>query len=516
MPVRHSLIHHLLEGSARVHPRKTAVVHQEHRLTYLQLNAEANRLAQWCLAQSLEPGDRVSIMMENGPDYIVAYYGALKAGAVVVPLSSTGKPDSAGALLRSVRPRLLVASGACSRTLRAADLSDAGIQTARIVGDGTWKNAPFDVQTWRTDQVDTAPSDPCLALDPCQPASIIFTSGSSGVPKGVVLTHRNIVANTQSICESLALTAEDCQMVVLPFHYVMGKSLLNTHIAVGGTVVLNNTFAYPATVLRDMEREGVTGFSGVPSTYGFLLSRSPLSAYRDRLPSLRYCAQAGGHMSAHVKRALVAALPPHTGLYVMYGATEASARLTCLDATRLEEKIESIGTPIPDVSVRILDGSGRELPPGAVGELVASGPNIMQGYWQDPEGSAKVLLQGSYHTGDLGYRDAEGFLYVTGRRDNQLKVRGHRVNPIQVEDALLESGLVDEVAVIGVEDGLQGHRLVALVAPATPELTVDALMRACAGRLPRHLLPATVRFVRTIPKMASGKFDLTQCRALVD
>ncbi len=188
--------------------------------------------------------------------------------------------------------------------------------------------------------------DPGLAIDPKSGAAIIYTSGSAGKPKGVMLSHANIVANTRSIIEYLGLSASDVQMVVLPFFYVMGKSLLNTHFAVGGTVVINNQFAYTASVLKQMAEENVTGFSGVPSTYAHLLFKSPLAAYRDKLSALRYCSQAGGHMAKHVKLELMKAMPEHTRLIVMYGATEASARLTYVPPERLENKIDSIGIPI--------------------------------------------------------------------------------------------------------------------------------------------------------------------------
>ncbi len=161
--------------------------------------------------------------------------------------------------------------------------------------------------------------------------------------------------------------------------------MLNTHFAAGASVVLNNRFAYTASVLKQMEEESVTGFSGVPSTYAYLLHRSPLRNFRDRLHSLRYCSQAGGHMPRQIKEELRRTLPEHTDIYIMYGATEASARLTYLPPSRFTEKIESIGVAIPGVTVRVIDENGDELPAGETGELAGSGSNIMQGYWMDEE-----------------------------------------------------------------------------------------------------------------------------------
>ena len=218
-----------------------------------------------------------------------------------------------------------------------------------------------------------------------------------------MLTHRNIVDNTFSICQYLHLTKNDIQMVVLPFFYVMGKSLLNTHFAVGGTVVINNQFAFPAAVIKEMITEKVTGFSGVPSTFAYLVHRSPLAANRENLTSLRYVSQAGGHMSKAVKEELRRVLPSHTEIVVMYGATEAAARLSYLEPSRFAEKMDSIGKAIPGVTLKVIKENGQEAAVGEVGELVASGSNIMQGYWRNPEATNKALANGWYHTGDQVY-----------------------------------------------------------------------------------------------------------------
>jgi acyl-CoA synthetase (AMP-forming)/AMP-acid ligase II len=379
----------------------------------------------------------------------------------------------------------------------------------------SWDDASGPGATGGVTPADTAASNPDLPIDESDLASIIFTSGSTGAPKGVMLTHGNVAANTAAICRYLELTSADRQMVVLPFHYVMGKSLLNTHFAVGGSVVLNNRFAYPVEVLRQMEVERVTGFSGVPSTYAYLLHRSPLRAYRDRLPSLRYCSQAGGHLAPHLKEEVLRVLPGQTRFFVMYGATEASARLTYLPPELLPRKLDSIGRPIDGVEMRVVDEAGRELAAGETGELVASGPNIMAGYWQDPEATAAALGPLGYRTGDLGYRDPEGDFFLTGRKDEQLKIGGHRVNPREIEDALLATGLLVQVAVIGLPDPLLGQRLAALAVPVEREAGAAEILRRGAERLPRSRLPAEIRLVARLPQSASGKIDRERCRELL-
>jgi acyl-CoA synthetase (AMP-forming)/AMP-acid ligase II len=218
-------------------------------------------------------------------------------------------------------------------------------------------------------------------------------------------------------------------------------------------------------------------------------------------------------MAREVKEKLLQVLPPHTRLYVMYGATEAAARLTYVEPEVLREKLDSIGRPIPGVTVRVLDEKGRELPDGSCGELVASGANIMMGYWMDAAATARVLDDNGYHTGDMGYRDAEGYLYVTGRKDQLLKVGGHRIDPQEVEDALMSTGELLEVLVLGVDDELLGKRLVAIAVPIHAKPSVQALLSHCLSRLPRHKVPAEIRFLASLPKYSSGKIDRAACLA---
>jgi len=510
-------VHHFLEESARNHPGKCALIHGDVRVTYGTLNREANRLAHWLIEQGMAPGDRAVLLLENCREYLIGYYAVLKTGGVVVPLNPELKPDCLSSLLADVAPRVVIASAKSERLLKSLDYSALPIRALLIANPKLdWKGSPFPVTSFTEILTTTDADNPSLSLDETGLASIIFTSGSTGKPKGVMLTHLNITANTHSIVHFLKLTSADIQMVVLPFFYVMGKSLLNTHVAVGGTIVINNTFAYPASVIQQMIDEQVTGFSGVPSTYAYLLHRSPLRSARDKLASLRYCSQAGGHLARHTKEELLKVLPEHTEMYIMYGATEAAARLTYVEPSRLREKIDSIGIPIPGVTLKVLDENGLELPKGAMGELVASGANIMRGYWQDPDGTTKVLTLDGYHTGDMGYQDEDGYFHAVGRKDNQLKVGGHRIDPQEIEDVLISTGLVIEAAVIGLEDTLAGHKLVAIAVPIDLGTTGQDILLHCSRQLPRHKLPSEIRFAKTLPKNSSGKTDKGACAELFE
>ncbi|MDY6793061.1 MAG: class I adenylate-forming enzyme family protein [Thermodesulfobacteriota bacterium] len=510
------LIHHFLEQSTKLFPDKTALVHEEVRATYSQINTKANLLAHWLIKLGISKGDRIVLFLENCLEYVVSYYGVLKTGAVAVPLSSDLKPDGLKPLLEELEPEVIIATSRFERLLKATDLSLYSIRALLLKNPKQkWSSYPFAVFPWedviRDDVTVNLPIRFKTSIEESDLASIIYTSGSTGTPKGVMLSHNNIVSNTNSICRYLALTDKDIQMAVLPFFYVMGKSLLNTHFAVGGSVVINNKFAFPAAVIKQMVEEKVTGFSGVPSTYAYLLHRSPLKSYRNRLHSLRYCTQAGGHMSQQIKKELRKVLPVHTQIYIMYGATEASARLTYLRPDQLANRMGSIGKPISGVTLKVINKSGKELPAGQTGELVASGKNIMQGYWKDKKATSAALDENGYHTGDLGYYDEKGYFFVNGRKDNLLKVGGHRINPQEIEDALMATELVIETAVIGVPDELLGNKIVAIAVPKNGTSSNNKIMKLCADKLPKYKLPSSIKLVRLLPKNTNGKIDRTKC-----
>jgi len=512
-PINHPyLVHHFLENSAGKLPDKVALIHEDTRATYQQINQLSNQLSASLIDMGIKQGDRVVFIFENCLEYVVSYYGILKTGAIAVPLSTDLKPEGLEPLLAELEAKAILSSRRFERLLNASN--PERIQNSKLIiknSNLAWASKSVSSYSWDDVIGNQYVSETNIAIDESDLASIIYTSGSTGTPKGVMLSHKNLVSNVLSICQYLAISDQDIQMVVLPFFYVMGKSLLNTHFAAGGTVVINNKFAYPATVIQQMADEKVTAFSGVPSTYAYLLHRSPLKKYRSKLASLRYCSQAGGHMSDQIKTELRDVLPEHTQIYIMYGATEASSRLTYLEPDQYKEKMGSIGKAIPGVTLQILDENGRQIPAGRTGELVAAGANIMQGYWKDPETTTRFLTPAGYHTGDLGYQDQDGYFYVNGRKDNLLKVGGHRINTQEVEDALMASKMLIEAAVLGLPDELLGHKLMAVAAPVNGECNGNDILGFCSKLLPKHKVPAEIRFVRSLPKHGSGKINRTKC-----
>jgi long-chain acyl-CoA synthetase len=516
LSAHHELIHHFLEESSSLYPDKVALIHEDRRATYAEINSQANHLARWLLKHNVTQNDRVILLLENSLEYVASYYGVMKSGAAAVPLSTDVKPESFSYIIHEIKPKIIITTARFERIIQAVDPYDLDIQALVIRSPKfKWTSLPFETVKWEDlSQTDTIPN-PDVSFPETTLASIIYTSGSTGKPKGVMLSHRNIVVNTHSICQYLELTNVDIQMVVLPFFYVMGKSLLNTHFAAGGTIVINNKFAFTTTVLNQMVEESITGFSGVPSTYAYLLHRSPLVKYRDKLTSLRYCSQAGGHMPRSIKKDLRNALPPHTDIYIMYGATEASARLSYLEPDTFSDKIDSIGKAIPGVTLNIIDANGKEVSPGQIGEITARGTNIMQGYWKDQEGTDLVLKNKRYYTGDLAYKDDNGYIYVIGRNDDMLKVGGHLVNPLEIENILMDSELLMESVVLGISDHLLGNRLTALVIPKDSNCSEIDILNYCSTKLPKYKMPGDIIFTKNIPKNSSGKIDRQSCMEII-
>jgi len=335
-------------------------------------------------------------------------------------------------------------------------------------------------------------------------AVIIFTSGSTGSKKGVMLSHQNLIANTSSIIQYLNITNKDRICVVLPFFYCYGASLLHTHIKAGGSVVLAQSI-FLGSVIRSLNEYQCTGFAGVPSTYLILSKKTPFLS--SSFPSLRTLQQAGGHLPHEVIRQFVSAFPDKNFI-VMYGATEASARLSYLHPDELFRRPDSIGKGIPGVELAIHDEGGNLVEPGIPGEIVARGDNIMLGYYQDPCGTEEVIYDGWYHTGDLGTFDEEGYIYITGRKGTFIKSAGFKVSPLEIEDILLRTSHVEGCLVIGVPHPLMGEAIIACVqSRSQDESLVQNLLDYCRCELPTHKVPVDIILLDNIPLNSSGKPD---------
>jgi long-chain acyl-CoA synthetase len=504
------LVSDLLSKPAQEHPDRPAVWFKGEWRTYHDLWQQAVKVAMLLRSLGVQPGDRVALFMENSFNYIGAHFGIMQAGAVEVSLNTEFRAEGIRDVLGDCGARILIA-GTKHQTVWK-EVASRFPQLRNIITDHEldYECSPKgDQATYSTSRTDAAPSPngPLPDREENDLASIVYTSGVTGTPKGVMLSHRNLLSNAQSIVQYLALQSRDRMMVVLPFYYIYGRSLLYSHFLTGGSLVIDNRFAFPSVVLNTMRDLEVTAFAGVPSTYSILLHKTDVRTRR--FPSLRLVTQAGGGMTPALQKEVVKTFHP-ARLFVMYGATEASPRLTYVAPEMLPQKWGSIGRAVPGVEVIVADPEARQLPPNVIGEIAARGPNIMLGYWNDPEATAKVLRHGYYFTGDLGYADRDGYVYLTGRTRDLIKTGGQRVSAKEIEDAIADVPGVLETAVIGVPDDILGEAIKAYVVPDHPNITEETLRRALGNHLPHFKLPKSVEFRKSLPKTQSGKILKSQ------
>ncbi len=509
------MLHAFLSEIAAKIPDKTAVIHGQRRVTYGEINRGVSKVASFLLNSGMNAGDRAGIMSENSPEYIISYFGIQRAGGISVDINHQYSSHEVKKVLNDCFTTILFVEKKFIKVIEII-VTEVPSLKAIIIIDSPQKG-PLPRLTKREtaafhsanyfflediiNNENTVSTFPEVAGKDI--ASIVYTSGTTGEPRGVMLSHDNFLSNADSIIKYLRLTEADSVMVVLPFCYSYGKSLLNTHIMVGGTLVLENSFMYPNVVLDKMIEEDVIGFAGVPSTFAILLNRSSIRNYR--FPNLRYVTQAGGPMSPKHARELSLILSD-IQIYIMYGQTEATARLTYLEPQDLFRKPGSIGKPIPGVEVELIKDGGIPAGEGEEGEIVVTGKNVMVGYWNNPEETRKVLKDGKLYTGDIAKKDDEGYLYIVGRRSDMIKSGAHRISPKEIEEVILGMHEVHEVTVVGIEDEILGEAIrVVIVLKDGHEMDAKKVQRHCRLKLAPFKIPKEVFFVDELPKTSAGK-----------
>ena len=494
---------HFLKTSAERNPSAEAIVQGDSRVTYGELWRAASGVAEFLRSQQLGLGDRVALLLTNSYDYVAAYYGVLMAGGVVVPLNTEAKARDVLNWIKHSESNVLFLQSNHGEFSNLIDDCDGGL-TIVASGEGGEESVRENLY-WRSDVCQ--PIDNFHDLehleDTSRLASIIYTSGTTGAPKGVMLSHQNLASNTVSIVSYLQLSGQDKVLCVLPFYYSYGNSVLHTHLAVGGCIVIENNMMYPNKVLQQISDEKVTGFSGVPTTFSMLLRARNFDTYE--FSSIRYMTQAGGAMPpANINR--VKALFPDVDFIVMYGQTEATARLSYLPPTMLNDKLGSVGVAIPGVEIEVRDAAGNAVSMGTSGEICARGQNVMMGYWKNVDASNAVFNNGWLKTGDTAHLDDDGFIYIDGRSSDFIKSGAHRISPKEIEEVIYELDGVSEVVVVPAPDELLGHVIKAVVVPGDKSAISERDIKAyCLKNLARYKIPKFVVFVDELPKTGSGK-----------
>jgi amino acid adenylation domain-containing protein len=502
-----------LRYTARRLPDKTALVAGEERLTYRELDERSDRLARALSSRGVRRGDRVVVFSDNSPETVVAVFAALKAGAVFSVVNPTTKLEKLTYILNNCRAAAVVTQ---QRLLSVAGpaVADAPSVLATVVAQPSKGAAPLDSASAARGGVtladalasapEGAPTPRAIDLDL---AMILYTSGTTGHPKGVMMSHQNMVTACESIAGYLGNAESDVLLCVLPLSFGYGLNQVLTATKVGATVVLEKGFTFPALVVQRLRQERVTGFALVPTIAAILLG---MNLQPGSFPDLRYVTNAAAAMSpAHLLR--LQDLLPTTRIFSMYGQTECT-RTLYLPPERLRTKPESVGMAIPNTEAYLVRDDGTRAGPGEVGELVVRGGHVMRGYWERPEETARALRPGELkwervlYSGDLFRYDEEGDFYFVSRKDDVIKTRGEKVAPKEVEDVLYQLAGVSEAAVVGVPDPVIGLAVAAVIVPAEgASLTEAEVRKHCATHLEDFAVPKIVEFRPELPKSASGK-----------
>jgi long-chain acyl-CoA synthetase len=484
-----------LQRAAQADGDRTLIISAEGReYTYTDVWEASCSVASLIRQSGMPAGARVLIVLPNSMEFLAAYYGVLSVGCVAVPLTAATTAEYIRRVAAICAPALAIAGDTNSEAAAA----EVGLQTI-VLSDAASLGGES-----------ASPSPALLAAD--VPAHVLFTSGTTGEPKGATISHGALAANTTGIVEYLGLTAGDRAGVVLDFMYSYGNSLLHTHVRVGGSLALLGPVSFTKRVVALIGQHDCTGFAGVPSTFALLLRSGALETLNGS--ALRYITCAGGALPVeHIRRLRVRL--PQVQLFLMYGQTEASARLSYLPPSEVDRRPGSIGRGMRGVRLEVLRSDGTPVEVGEEGEIVASGTSLMTGYWNDPEATNAVLRDGRLWTGDLAVLDDEGYISITGRRSELIKTGGFRVHPREIEECITRMPGVGECAVVGVTDELLGERLVAcFTGAAAPTLT--ALRMHLRDSLPPFKWPTEVLHVADIPRTASGKVQRRQLAMLVD
>ncbi|HBE40445.1 MAG TPA: AMP-dependent synthetase [Bacteroidales bacterium] len=456
-------------------------------INYKDLHSSCLNIAAW-INEKVGTERHIMLLSINNLFFLKTYLAIIKSGNICIPLDPYIEKENFDYISRLTNPSMIFLTEEIGKKLPVSDYKC--IYPGEIEGiEKRVKPAKFPVNFNR---------------ELC--GEIIFTSGSTGKPKGVMISHKNLIANTSSIVEYLQLTPDDRILVVLPFYYCYGLSLLHTHLRVGGSIVFNNSFIFLGGVLRNLIDHKCTGFAGVPSHFQILLRKSD-SFKQTSFPNLRYVTQAGGKLAPIFIDEFREA-HPGTKFIVMYGQTEATARLSWLPPELYERRKGSMGKGIPGVELGVVNESGESIKPGETGEVIARGDNIMIGYFADEEGTKNTIRKGWLYTGDLGTVDEDGYIYLTARSKEIIKVRGKRISPKEVEAVILALPEVIDCTIEGVEDEIEGEMLKATVTvrkESISSITREKLIHHCSQHLALFKVPQVYEFRDDLTISATGK-----------
>jgi len=480
-----NVVQYLFERTAGL--KKDFVLGNKETLSFSELYTQSCRMASY-LSGTYGSQNNIVLVSNNNSFFLISYLGIMLSGNICVPLNPSIEKNNFDYIFQEVN------GVACFMEKRV--LKKLNSQSVKIITEQEY------IKLIEHQDIYVPPH----SFNSKLPAQIIFTSGSTGRPMGVILSHKNIISNTNSIIKYLMLSENDIMEVVLPFYYCYGLSLLHTHLRVGGSVVLNNNFILTATVIKDINQYKCTGFAGVPSHFQILLRKSH-NFKKTKFPYLRYVTQAGGKLHTVFIEEFINSFPD-INFYVMYGQTEATARLSYLDYRVLRQKMGSIGKGIPDVKLQVVNEDNKPVKPGEIGEIIARGENVMLGYYNDLENTKKVLRNGWLYTGDMGTTDSDGYIYLTARKKEIIKIMGKRISPKEIEEVLVSFPDVVDCTIELIQDEITGEGIKAVVVlkdNGNNNISADVLRSYCGSKLAQYKIPKIIEFSKSLKVSSTGK-----------
>ncbi len=456
-------------------------------ITFKDLYKSSLELASW-LRKEYGQDRNIFVLSYNNLFFLKVYFAILKSGNVCIPLDPAIESENFSYISELTNPAAVFLTRDLTKKLN--------VESVTCFFPDTIDKPDFDFLLPEFEK--DFNSENC--------AEIIFTSGSTGKPKGVMISHKNLIANTNSIIDYLKLDQNDRMLVVLPFYYCYGLSLLHTHLRAGGSIVLNNSFIFLGTIINNLLDYRCTGFAGVPSHFQIILRKSD-TFKNTSFPDLRYVTQAGGKL-ATVFIDEFRESQPGIKFYIMYGQTEATARLSYLPPDLYDEKKGSIGKGIPGVELKLVNENGQNVQPGETGEVIARGDNVMIGYFADEQSTSETIKNGWLYTGDLGILDEDGYIFLTARKKEIIKVGGKRISPKEIEAIILELPDVIDCSVEGVEDELLGEALKATIVinrGSKVPLDAESIKLHCSKHLALFKIPHIYEFKDQMAISATGK-----------
>lgn len=495
-----------LRTIAEKYQDKTAIKSGEKRLSYAELDRASNRVAHAFLRLGISSGDRVAFMLGNSPEFVTAFFGLVKIGAVVVPLDPKYKLTELKALFADCKPRMLLTENPCLEMVAAALTRFPYLE--KIIDFSTEKHPGYlhfgEIITASPDiPVDTEPSPDDLAV-------IAYTSGASLSPHGIMLTHGSICTEAEISGEGFAQTEKDVVPVfALPLHHAAGLTIVGlTSLYRGSTLVMMSGMSI-AALLETIEKEGVTLFIGVPFIFSLMVSHAEEAGIKNDLSSLRLCAGGGSPLPVPLSLRFKELYGHHIAQF--WGLTEVTAHITCQQADG-SGPAGSIGIPLRGCRVEIVDEKGTILPRNKTGEIICIGP-LMKGYYNKPEATAEVVQNGWLYTGDIGHIDSKGNVFITGRKKDLIIPKGQNIAPSDIEEVILQSPKVEEAAVLGVPDDPRGEVIVAVIRLKPGQTAADTeIRRLCVENLANFKIPREYIFVDFPLKNKEGVIDKAAIR----